>query len=442
VRIVSEGRGKMFRLAARTLAMVAALAPFGVSATPVFTGLGALQGGGFTSVHDVSADGRVIVGAGYPHGSLEAVRWEWGGHVHGLGDFVGGRQQSLAKGVSGDGGVVVGYGSGPDGVEAFRWTAQSGMQGLGDLPGGTFYSNASGVSDDGSVVVGTSIGPSGQLEAFRWTDVDGLRGLGTLPGGSLPSEARGVSGDGQVVFGYAKQTSSPAVGSAFRWTAQSGMSSLGALPSGSFTDQAVGSNRDGTVIVGAARDDIGLYGENAFRWTDTTGMRSLGAPYAAAHDVTDNGSLVVGTMDGDAYIWDGTRKGQRLQDLLERDYGLEDALEGWLLVGALAVSSDGLTIIGTGTNPNGITEPWAVRLAAFRDPAPQVPLPPVWTLLAVGLATMVLQMRCQVELAHVRQSPRLRGGGYGLGGNRATLFLSRLWLYKRRRSPPEPPARA
>ncbi|MBK7405444.1 MAG: hypothetical protein IPJ41_12630 [Phycisphaerales bacterium] len=48
--------------------------------------------------------------------------------------------------------------------------------------------------------------------------------------------------------------------------------------------------------------------------------------------------------------------------MLESDYGLSAELAGWALNSANGVSSDGRTIVGVGTNPDGNQEAFYVRL--------------------------------------------------------------------------------
>ncbi|CCI04075.1 HAF repeat-containing PEP-CTERM protein [Microcystis aeruginosa] len=330
-----------------------------------FQGLGDLPGGIFHSnASGVSANGSVVVGTG--NNGNEAFRWTQATGMVGLGDFPGGFfERSVAYGVSGNGSVVVGYGYSSQGREAFRWTQATGMVGLGDLPGGDFFSQAGGVSADGSVVVGGSsiVGYGG--EAFRWTQATGMVGLGDLPGGYFSSGASGVSADGSVVVGSSRSANGI---EAFRWTQATGMVGLGDLPGGIFQSLASAVSADGSVVVGIGNStQDGLYSNEAFRWTQATGMVGLGdlpGGYfsSSALGVSADGSVVVGTgNDGnEAFIWNSAQGMRSLQQVLTNDYGLD--LTGWFLKEANAISADGLTIVGSGTNPNGLTEAWIARL--------------------------------------------------------------------------------
>ena len=55
--------------------------------------------------------------------------------------------------------------------------------------------------------------------------------------------------------------------------------------------------------------------------------------------------------------------------MLENTYGLD--LTGWTLTEAKGISADGLTIVGTGTNPDGNSEVW---MAVIDGPAASVTL--------------------------------------------------------------------
>ena len=336
-----------------------------------FQGLGYLPGGSFDSnASGVSADGSVVVG--YSDG--EAFRWTQATGMVGLGDvptevFCNPESNtcfedvvySKAYGVSADGSVVVGGGSYWSSYslnEAFRWTQATGMVGLG---GGVAY----GVSADGSVVVGQSGG--GGFQAFRWTQATGVVGLGSLLIGDS-SSASGASADGSVVVGKSGDE-------AFRWTQGTGMVGLGYLPgvNGFFGfSEANGVSADGSVVVGYSNGGNGFNGNliEAFRWTQAGGMVGLGvlsggiASYA--NGVSADGSVVVGYSATDpftgaeAFIWNSSQGMRSLQQVLTNDYGLD--LTGWSLDVAGAISADGLTIVGFGTNPNGLTEAWIASL--------------------------------------------------------------------------------
>ena len=60
-----------------------------------------------------------------------------------------------------------------------------------------------------------------------------------------------------------------------------------------------------------------------------------------------------------AFIWNRAQGMQDLQDILTTTYMLD--LTGWALSQANAVSDDGRTVAGVGTNPNGDAEAWVVH---------------------------------------------------------------------------------
>ncbi|MCA2692911.1 MULTISPECIES: PEP-CTERM sorting domain-containing protein [unclassified Microcystis] len=355
-----------------------------------FQGLGFSPGGDpattFSRAFGVSADGSVVVGISFGG----AFRWTQATGMVGLGDLLAGGFSSSANGVSADGSVVVGYGSGANGIEAFRWTQGTGMVGLGDLPGDIFESIAFGVSADGSVVIGRSRGANG-FEAFRWTQATGMVGLGDLPGGNFGSSASGVSADGSVVVGQANSPSLALVGQAFRWTQLTGMVGLGDLQGGSFGSSASGVSADGSVVVGYGNSANGI---EAFRWTQATGMVGLGdlpggSFNSFATGVSGDGSVVVGIGNagnssiGETFIWNSSQGMRSLQAVLTNDYGLN--LTGWTLREATGISADGLSIVGFGTNPNGLTEAWIARLNPQNNPS--VPEPS--SILGLGLFSLV-----------------------------------------------------
>ncbi len=339
-------------------------------------GLGHLPGLNFYSyATGVSADGSVVVGTS----SGQAFRWTSGGGMVGLGDLPGGNFISYAFGVSADGSVVVGSGtttfSFPN--EAFRWTSSGGMVGLGHLPGfdGGY---AFGVSADGSVIVGSN-GSAGQV-AFRWTGSGGMLPLGVIRGGRNYTSAYGVSADGSVIVGLGDSASGGI--EAFRWTSREGMVGLGDLPGGSFFSFARGVSADGSVVVGSSSGQ-------AFRWTSRGGMVGLGHlpgfDGSTALGVSADGSTIVGMCQHvsgeEAFIWDATNGMRSVRDVLSPSVGV--ALNGWTLSEAMAISADGGTVVGLGTNPSGNQEAWVAYLGA------EVPEPASWLLVGIGLAVVL-----------------------------------------------------
>ena len=360
-------------------------------AAPMFVGLGYLPGGGAYSIaHGVSDDGSAVVGNGDSALISEAFRWSEGAGMVGLGVLPGG-QQSVATGASADGSVAVGTNHyefpAIPGSEAFRWTPSGGMVGLGLLPGGS-HSHATGVSSDGSAVVG--FGNDGSIsEAFRWTQAGGMVGLGFLVpgGGPTGSMANGVSADGSVVVG--RSDSPIGAGEAFRWTQAGGMVGLGSLSDEFPASEAIDVSFDGSVVVGTSASPVfglpGLHLPEAFRWTEAGGMVGLGllpsAQSSRAHGASADGSVVVGSAvhetgtGSEAFIWDATNGMRELNQVLT-DLGLD--LTGWNLDEATDISADGLTIVGTGTNPSGQSEAWIAV----------IPEPGTGVLLALGLGVL------------------------------------------------------
>jgi probable HAF family extracellular repeat protein len=388
-----------------------------------FTPLGSLPDPNFftSAAHAVTADGRTIAGESVVFrlsvGDRQAVQWRNGAAPSSLGYFgfnniatalsadgnsAIGRTESLgypggfafywsdmtgpivpvvlpgftnsaANAISTDGSTMVGelYNIGPpwsssDQREAFRWSRSGNyFFSLGYLAGGSnTSSNAYAVSADGSVIVGMSTSANADHEAFRWTQDTGLVALGFLPGGT-GSVAQFVSDDGLVIAGATDFLYDSSRRAVFRWTEATGMVDIGALP-GAVTTFAHAMSRDGRFIVGRS-------GAEAFRWNEADGMISLGRlpddQESAAIAVSDDGAVILGWSyysDGhsDYFVW--TEAGLRtLRDLLMAS-GVD--ISSWQNLQAEALSRDGNTIVGQGTNPTGNREGWRIRLQGNRAP--------------------------------------------------------------------------
>ena len=261
----------------------------------------------------IDARGKMVAGK-ISGDSLEAARWtEAAGWVP-LPDLEGGGGDCQVLGMSGDGSVLVGWGSSSAGLEAARWVGGRALA-MGDLPGGPVHSAAAAASADGKTVAGTGTTERGQ-EAFVWTERAGMTSLGELEGGEHASEPFGISPDGSVVVG---KSSSGRGTEAFRWTRAGGMQPLGDLPGGDFSSMAFDVSASG-IVVGTATTSRG---PAAFLWDTEHGMRAVEDLLAAA----------------------GVR-----------------AAASWQLTEATAISDDGRTLVGNGTNPAGKPEGWVAQL--------------------------------------------------------------------------------
>ncbi len=80
--------------------------------------------------------------------------------------------------------------------------------------------------------------------------------------------------------------------------------------------------------------------------------------------MTPDGSVLVGVGQTDegheAFIWDAGHGMRNLRDVLTGDYGLD--LTGWQLENAMGISTDGLTICGSGYDPAGNHEAWIATI--------------------------------------------------------------------------------
>jgi probable HAF family extracellular repeat protein len=328
-----------------------------------FTNLGFLPGDTSSMANAVSSDGAVIVGSSIsPAGISHAFRWNAQQKMVGLGLLPGGNHATAAS-VSANGSVVVGYGdssSAPPSPSAiFRWTVDNGIARVDGVPG-SYLCTASGVSGDGSALVGTCL--TFNSEAYRWTESTGSVGLGRFGGGSdQTSSAAALSSDGRVVVGAGHPTLTGAV----LWVFGGGSIVLGRLPGDAFaTASAV--SKDGAVVVGSSTDNSQR--SRAFRWTQQTGMVALpdapGGTSGMASGVSGDGQLIVGSTTSAAgeaaAIWDAEHGTRLLETVLSSEFPTD--LKGWKLIRATAISDDGRTIVGYGTNPGGQTEGWILQL--------------------------------------------------------------------------------
>jgi probable HAF family extracellular repeat protein len=331
----------------------------GLAQADDFQGLGLLPGTDTGVTTGLSANGLVVIGAGFNSGSnFSQYSFVWSNGV--MNQITGVGLLSQPTGVDADGSVVVGYSYGSF-ATGWVWTQSAGAVAFAP-PSGFNFALPSAVNADGSVIVGTA---SGNLpdRAFRWTQTGGTVLLGVLPGDTY-SYGNAVSGDGMVVVGQSLNTGSQQT-RAFRWTQTGGMVDLGALPGATFTTPTA-TNFDGSVVVGYS---INTTSTHAFRWQASKGLTALpelpGAQLSEAYAVNYDGSVIVGVSGsasspfGEAAVWNKNGV-QSIRNLLVAN-GVN--LAGWTLAEAQGVSADGTIVAGTGQDPSGKEEPWIARIS-------------------------------------------------------------------------------
>jgi probable HAF family extracellular repeat protein len=307
----------------------------------------------------VSADGRTVAGTMTDAGGRsEAFVWRPAHPLQLLGTLTGGTS-SQPSGLSADGGVTVGSGNDAGSPSsAFRFSAETGMVAIPPVPGASLCS-AKAVSDDGNTIVGTCL-QAGNV-AFRWTAASGSIPLGRFgTGTSGGSSALAVSRDGQVTGGQGH----PFLTGAVLWDRNATPLVLGKQHPDDQSATVTALSQDGSIAVGTSVTATGV--AQAFRWTAQGGMQLLAAPGTVsmhASAMSADGSVIVGRMQvpGDtAFVWDAQNGVRRLADVLATDHGT--ALPGWTLAAANAISADGSVIAGSGTDPQGRSQGWMVRL--------------------------------------------------------------------------------
>jgi len=329
---------------------------------------------------DVSADGSTVVGQyGIYYfdqtANLRAFRWTAETGVQDLHSLVGGRpeNESVATAVSADGSVVVGYVSNernrnrrPDDrlLYAFRW--ENGAVQLLTPPRARDSSAAFDVSADGSVVVGWATGnfptSDAMIHPVRW--VDGVLQVLEIPDLTRVGQALVVSADGSsVVVEGAVRVNGQLGRRAFVW--RNGAVQM--LPSPFGYAWPTGISADGSVVVGGGSKSLDTRPDTRFtarppacRWENGE-LSVLNTPEgmrAVAHDVSADGSVVVGGMYDWFSIPDFYYNVRDTRAVRWTQAGIEDLnqtyadllRDGSILVFAHAVSPDGRYIVGTGFN--------------------------------------------------------------------------------------------
>jgi len=335
--------------------LVACVPWLAAQAQPTFTPIGFPPGQGTSQVRAVSADGSIVL----EHSSLTPYLWSAGTGFVPLAIPDGAVLWGQTSDLSADGTTVSGQ---KDNINSSAQgavgTVVSGQVIIAEPPVVTECGCA--VSGDGAVVVGFGQGFPGR-HAYRWTEADGVQDLGTLPGGS-ESRAWDISPDAQFIVGVSRSSNNDGAvnpcygncGEAFVWTAPEGMVGLGFYPGEDRWSGAAEISADGRVVAGTYRT---LSNTNrACRWVrdgESWTIEDLGVDMGGPVAVSDDGSVVaLGELLG-AGLWREGLGFTPLQDLLD-DAGITPV--GWSDLRLTDMSADGRTIVGWGTNPQGVDE--------------------------------------------------------------------------------------
>ncbi|MGB1129751.1 MAG: hypothetical protein ACPG4K_06860 [Haloferula sp.] len=283
----------------------------------------------------------------------------------GLGDLVGGDVSSSASGVSGDGSTVVGQSSSANGPEGYYWKSGAGMIGTGDLSSDgvsdQFSSNLLGTNQAGTYLCGsgtTGAQSSPSVYATRWNASTGLIQLPDLSSSGINfSFAVDSSSNGQMIIGRSLTTNGFR---AFLWTetgAPNGTTSdLGfLLPTPILTGDEVGVTSSASAITPSGSHVVGKSGYSVVT------VETVQPPPIITYEYIDNGdgtyTLVpkltpvdpydvrtVIEQGNEAFIWTSGGGMVGLGDLPGGGAKSSDAL---------AVSSDGSVVVGSGNSGQG-----------------------------------------------------------------------------------------
>lgn len=222
--------------------------------------------------------------------------------------------------------------AGNEGGNAFLWSSGGSQVNIG-------ADDAVAVSNDGTVVFGNLTNGGGNSVAARWTSGTGwvdLGGLGGMSGTSV-STAYGMSGDGNVGTGLGWINAGTA--GAFNWT-PGGMTQLPQSGPNSSRGNAV--SDDGTFIGGwdeaanGARRAVIWDGALAQTFVAISGTNPDGA--GEVFGFSRNNTFVVGTTQGEGFVWDAT-------DGLTKT-GALPTTDPFALGGAFSASDDGTRVVG------------------------------------------------------------------------------------------------
>lgn len=284
-----------------------------------------------------------------------------------LGDLPGGRFESTALSISSDGMRVNGMSSTAQGSQQFSWNATTGMVAVNQsdaalIANDIIVSNVEIIRDsqDGTFL---TTAPVLQLNGSQPTRLTSAVSSFSLTGGTEGHThlARAISSDGKWILSVAESFSTSQSVTGYVWNSNSIHSPETLTSLDGYSDITP----DGTVLgyrfVAETQVPVILH---------STGEReTLGAPldswtHVQPTAISDSAQTIVGqaTVAGksQAFIWTRDQGYRLLSNLVTGD-------DGWTLIKAVDVSSDGLSIAGYGRNPSSSSEAWLVSLPSIGE---------------------------------------------------------------------------
>ncbi len=324
---------------------------------------------------DITPDGTVVIGNAT--GTYETFRWTaldgfelLGGSTAGMGSGAGTPDVSAdgthASATIADVATDSTYITQGLWTQGFRWTETMPPTPPDGGLMGNAYGSAWGLSDDASTLVGLYWRPGqpgGSAHASYWTEATGVVGLGSS---GFNSRANDADYDGDVIVGWDEN---PDWGGRRPTVWVDGVMTVLESPDGFCELSAV--TPDGEMVIGNSYNEDRLFAEAAtWEWTGSTwDKRVLGSlpgtlggyGVVVPNDVTEDGSVVVGTNGFDWYQWAGFIWTEETGMVDLDDFLVDNGVTlpaDFDIKSLTGISDDGTVMVGFGQD---LDHPWTPR---------------------------------------------------------------------------------